>query len=259
MAYRLCEAGVSLRSAINNKYPNRDKSSDGWIGDAAHATRSSDHNPWVIKNAMGIVRAIDVDVDGVDMAFIMENLRILGANGDPRLAGGGYLIFNRRITNPDFKSWRVYTGSNPHTKHGHISFTLNLIGFDLIAPWPFLSGAQPSKPVPNKPRVKEIDLVQNFPIAPGKGDIRLICPTGINSAAVARSFVSAVVRGPQSGWWRVWFQDDRKGLADREGGLTFANGLSEREWYEAPDGTTQMNIQYDFPNGGDICIETVPK
>jgi hypothetical protein len=136
--YRLCEAGVSLRTEVNARWPGRDKSSDGWIGDAAHATRTSDHNPWVKKAPpanMGIVRAIDIDVDGVDMAWLMEHLRCMGAAGDPRLAGGGYLIFNERITNPDFKAWRRYTGSNKHTKHGHVSFTTNLDGFDLVRPW----------------------------------------------------------------------------------------------------------------------------
>ncbi len=140
MAWRNCAASLTLVAAVNAKWSGRDKGSDGTIGDAAHAARTSDHNPWVIVDGVGVVRARDIDVDGVDMAWLMEQLRLLGAAGDPRLAGGGYLIFNRRITRSDWSGWAVYKGSNPHDKHGHVSFSRNPAGFDSPAPWPFLGG-----------------------------------------------------------------------------------------------------------------------
>jgi hypothetical protein len=34
---------AALREEFNEIAPTRDKSSDGWIGDAAHADRVSDH------------------------------------------------------------------------------------------------------------------------------------------------------------------------------------------------------------------------
>lgn len=151
MNWRNAGAVVTLRNAVNAKWPNRDKASDGTIGDAAHATRSSDHNPWVIVDGVGVVRALDIDVDGINAAWYAEELRKLGAAGDPRLAGGGYVIYNRRITAPDFKSWRVYTGSNPHTMHVHVSFSRNRAGFDSTAPWAFLGAAVPRPPAPPKP------------------------------------------------------------------------------------------------------------
>jgi Putative peptidoglycan binding domain len=135
MGWRNCQASLSLVAEINLRWPGRDKSSDGTIGDAAHATRSSDHNPWVTVAGTGVVRARDVDVDGVDMAALMEHLRKLGAAGDPRLAGGGYLISNGRITAPDFRSWKAYTGVNKHDHHGHVSFSRTPAGFDSQAPW----------------------------------------------------------------------------------------------------------------------------
>jgi hypothetical protein len=57
--YRLCKAGQQLRLQVDDSYPDRDKSSDGWIGDTSHKARRSDHNP----DAKGIVRAIDIDRD----------------------------------------------------------------------------------------------------------------------------------------------------------------------------------------------------
>lgn len=157
MSWRLARALVALRADVNARWPNRDRKSDGTIGDAAHASRSSDHNPWVIIGGMGVVRALDIDVDGIDAGWLFEQLRQAGARGDRRLAGGGYLILNRRITAPDFSGWRVYTGSNPHTQHGHVSFSRNASGFDDPAPWTFLGAvARPPEapPAPPKPRLQ---------------------------------------------------------------------------------------------------------
>lgn len=135
MVWRNCNASIALVNEINAKYPNRDKASDGTIGDAAHATRDSDHNPWIVVDGQGVVRARDVDKDGIDAAWIVEELRKKGAAGDPRLVGGGYIIFNRRITSPDFRTWNVYNGTNPHDKHFHVSFSQNRAGFDNGGAW----------------------------------------------------------------------------------------------------------------------------
>lgn len=136
--WRMCVAGATLRAETNARWPRRDKASDGGIGDATHASRSSDHNPWIKKPpppSMGIVRATDTDVNGIDAAWFAEHIRKRGAAGDPRLINGGYVIFNRRITTPDWKGWKVYTGTNPHTSHVHVSFTRDLAEFDLSLPW----------------------------------------------------------------------------------------------------------------------------
>lgn len=143
MSWRNCNASMTFVAAINAKYPKRDKTSDGTIGDAAHASRESDHNPWVIVAGIGVVRARDVDKDGVDAPWIVEELRKLGQTGDRRLRNGGYVIFNRRITKPDFSGWSVYTGTNPHDHHFHVSFALDQEGFDSTAAWLFLDQAPP--------------------------------------------------------------------------------------------------------------------
>ncbi|MEU0514307.1 peptidoglycan-binding domain-containing protein [Amycolatopsis sp. NPDC006125] len=152
--WRLAYALVDLRTEVNTRWPNRDKTSDGTIGDAAHASRSSDHNPWVIdrEDGLGVVRALDIDVDGIDAGWLAEYLRQRGLTGhdgrtgDHRLIGGGYVIFNRRITKPDFSGWKVYTGSNPHTSHVHVSLTQSG-AYDDRAGWG-IAGGGPAAPVP---------------------------------------------------------------------------------------------------------------
>lgn len=142
MGWRNCRASLSLLDEVNARWPSRSKVSDGTIGDAEHATRSSDHNPWLVIGGQGIVRARDITAKGIDAAALCEYLRQRGQAGDNRLTDGGYLIFNRRITKPDFSGWKTYTGSNPHTSHMHVSFSQLPAGFDAVRPWG-ISGAAP--------------------------------------------------------------------------------------------------------------------
>jgi hypothetical protein len=116
----LSKSAETLRRQINAAFPDRDKRSDGWIGDERHRTTKSDHNPCL---STGAVRAIDVDSDLGGAAnnahYLANQLRILGKT-DKRLA---YVIFNKKIASPIlFWKWRPYRGY-PHTSHIHISFT----------------------------------------------------------------------------------------------------------------------------------------
>lgn len=60
MKPRLSKAAIQLREQFDDTYPDRDRRSDGWIGDTRHASRPSDHNP---DPKTGVVRAIDIDRD----------------------------------------------------------------------------------------------------------------------------------------------------------------------------------------------------
>ena len=117
---KLCKAGQQLREQIDDAFPDRDRTSDGWIGDAKHAARKSDHNPTV----EGIVRAIDIDADlrshASEACDLADQLRLL-ARSDKRIS---YLIFNGKIASwrGNYK-WRKYKGINPHKTHMHVSFT----------------------------------------------------------------------------------------------------------------------------------------
>lgn len=127
MAARLARSLESLRAQVNDCYPGRSKKSDGWIGDPAHAARTSDHNP----NKAGVVTALDITHDpsgGLDAGKLAEILR---ASGDPRIK---YIISNRRIANSG-KPWRKYTGSNPHTMHVHVSVVTSAKLYDDASDW----------------------------------------------------------------------------------------------------------------------------
>jgi hypothetical protein len=120
---KLSKAGQQLRLQVDDSYPDRDKSSDGWIGNLAHSFNRSDHNP----DSAGIVRAIDIDRDLSGkakpdlMPYLADQIRLCAKRGDKRIS---YVIFNGRIASSRMGwRWRKYSGINPHTKHCHISFT----------------------------------------------------------------------------------------------------------------------------------------
>jgi hypothetical protein len=119
---RLCKAGQQLRLQVDDTYPDRDRTSDGWIGDTRHSARPSDHNP----DEQGIVRAIDIDRDlsGKAKPDLMPDLADqirYAAKRDKRIA---YVIFNGKIASAkSLWRWRAYKGINPHTKHCHVSFS----------------------------------------------------------------------------------------------------------------------------------------
>lgn len=116
----LSPALETLLRQINELYPNREKQSDGTIGDAAHAARSSDHNP--DRSANGIVRALDVTANGVPVATLIRHII-----ADKRTR---YVISNGLIWQVVDPHWRKYTGTNKHDKHFHVSIR-NVQGYDM--------------------------------------------------------------------------------------------------------------------------------
>ncbi|XVV09472.1 hypothetical protein ACQP2X_32075 [Actinoplanes sp. CA-131856] len=122
---------VKLRSEFNTIAPNRDKTSDGSIGDSAHQATQSDHNDDEVGNVpirdadkIHEVHAIDVDVDlrepGLTMEAVVQFLlKRCRSGAEKRLR---YIIFNRRIWQQS-NGWKqqAYGGSNPHDHHAHFS------------------------------------------------------------------------------------------------------------------------------------------
>lgn len=131
-----------LLAQINEQAPNRSKASDGSIGDPAHASRNSDHNPEKTRDSSDgndpndQVDARDFTHDparNADMGEISEAIRI---SRDRRVQ---YVIFNGRIFSSYASggvpawTWRPYTGSDKHRGHMHVSVVD--APNDYTAPW----------------------------------------------------------------------------------------------------------------------------
>lgn len=121
----LSKSAAQLREQIDDSFPDRDRSSDGWIADARHMSAgNSDHIP---DASSGVVRAIDIDRDLSGkakpdvMPYLAEQIRVAAKSGEKRIA---YIIFDSRIASPKKSwAWRSYNGFNKHNHHCHISFT----------------------------------------------------------------------------------------------------------------------------------------
>ena len=153
-SWRLAKSLITLIDQVDAKFPIRDRSSDGSIGDARHQAEVSDHNP----DREGVVRALDITHDpahGVDTYMFAENLRL---GRDPRIK---YVISNRKICGDEgfakrsgvpAWTWTAYHGTNPHNMHVHISVNANDVLADDTRPWVFGDIGSPERP-----RLKEGD------------------------------------------------------------------------------------------------------
>lgn len=121
MGFYIAGSLEKLRAQLNALAPNRSKVSDGGIGDAAHSSRTSDHNPIA---GTGQVCARDFTHDpagGLDCHVLAV---ALVKSGDARIK---YIIWNRRIWTLNL-GWQPYGGDNPHTKHLHLSVRSGALG-----------------------------------------------------------------------------------------------------------------------------------
>jgi hypothetical protein len=137
-AWRIAKSLLRLREQVNARFPTRNKREDGAIGDAAHATRNSDHNPWVRDGSMGVVTAVDITHDahsGCTGEALAEAIR---GSRDPRVK---YIIWNWRICSSSRVggtaawAWRPYRGDSPHNKHIHISVKPAKTAYDDASDW----------------------------------------------------------------------------------------------------------------------------
>jgi len=123
MKLKLSKAAIQLREQIDDSFPDRERASDGWIGDTRHAARKSDHNP----DEQGWVRAIDVsaglfpDCKPDIMPDLVDQIRrACKAKSETRIS---YIIFDGFIYSAQYRFIkRKYKGANPHKKHAHFSF-----------------------------------------------------------------------------------------------------------------------------------------
>lgn len=136
--WRVARALLTLRDQINERFPDRSKISDGTIGDAAHASRASDHNPHIIDDGIGVVSAIDITHDPSSGCHAGEIVDALIRSQDRRIK---YIIYNREIISSyainGQEPWarRPYSGSNPHKKHFHLSVLADEVHYDNEDEW----------------------------------------------------------------------------------------------------------------------------
>lgn len=158
-SWTLAPALVVLGKELDKAWPNRDRTSDGTLGDAAHAARQSEHNPNRDPNddvPDGYVTARDIDTDGIPVNKVLNKLI-----GDSRV---WYVIHNRTIWSKTY-GWkaRAYTGADPHTGHIHVSLNQNKKSLDSKAAWGLITVTPPA---PKPPVVKYVELETN--VVPGK-------------------------------------------------------------------------------------------
>lgn len=134
-------AAIAVLKQATAFWPKRNKKSDGLLPSAAHLKQNSksDHNSGF---------AVDLTHDpvaGVDCKDIYKRLQ-----ADNRVK---YLIFNGKIWN-QVDGERVYTGTNKHNKHLHISIRPNC-GNDTANWFPWMGEVPKAKlgipkPLPKK-------------------------------------------------------------------------------------------------------------
>lgn len=115
-----------LFDEVNRAYPKRDHASDGWLGDASHAARPSDHNP-TFPRPPGWVHAADIDAtvsSGMGSGPVGDRVCAAAL----RIARGtlphpiNYIIYKGRIYSRTYGfRARTYNGANKHYSHVHIS------------------------------------------------------------------------------------------------------------------------------------------
>jgi hypothetical protein len=141
---KLVEGGVTLRDQLNARFPNRDKRSDGWIGDSAHSARTSDHNP----DKRGWVHAIDIDENfghgkwrnGRNAQALADQILAYARSGLPGADRVKYVVYENAIASGTYKAtwfkWRK--GNWGHEAHVHVSFTASAEKDGQLWPLPIL-------------------------------------------------------------------------------------------------------------------------
>lgn len=174
---KLCAGGVTLRDQINKRWASRDKASDGWIGDAAHAARDgwgtngrgSYHNP----DPNGIVHAIDVDEDffGKGKGGQKEAKRFAEQLADYCRQGkdGGriaHIVYEDQVASATANNWHFRGSNYGHTHHIHISFTNKADKDGSLFRLPIFEEGD-NKPTPPKPAPSN-----KIPVYPGRSKLQ---------------------------------------------------------------------------------------
>lgn len=128
MAWQVIGGLLTLIHDVRAQYGNM---TVGTIGDAAHRTEVSDHNPDANGNVCAADFMIGPEFSSFDAAQLVTEL-VTGH--DTRLH---YVIYNHRIyTSEHGFASQTYSGVDPHTNHVHVSVNHNAYStgeWDLMA------------------------------------------------------------------------------------------------------------------------------
>lgn len=162
--WKVAGALEQLRAQLDEHAPERDRGSDGAIGDAQHATRASDHNPWFQLAGQAYVTARDFTDDPSGGLDCRDLAVALTRGRDQRVK---YIIWDGQICSGGEArapwEWRNYRGPNPHTHHLHLSVVPDLRSLARI-PWllPGLTSAESAlRRGSSGPEVAELQRVLN--------------------------------------------------------------------------------------------------
>jgi peptidoglycan hydrolase-like protein with peptidoglycan-binding domain len=109
---------AGLRREVDTRWPGRDRSSDGAIGDTRHQGRTNSHNPvggtgGPAFGTRGAVHAIDITANGIDVSAVLS-----AVIGDPRV---WYVIHDGSIWSRTYGWARQSHRGDPHTTHIHVN------------------------------------------------------------------------------------------------------------------------------------------
>ena len=143
MTWKPVDAIPVLFAQINERWPSRDKRTDGVIGDYLHQARVSDHNP----DKKGWVHAMDIDKDlrgdPSDMDTFMDQLLEYARTKQPGSDRLKNIVYKDKVASGtyanEFWVWR-YDASLDHFDHGHISFTTGTEHDDSLFDIPIFMG-----------------------------------------------------------------------------------------------------------------------
>jgi hypothetical protein len=125
MSWKPVSGVTVMRDQINKRWENRDKRSDGILGDSAHQARISDHNP----DSQNYVHAVDIDEDlrgskndNIWLADQIIAYARMKRGGSGRLK---YVVYEDQIASGTYANhfWTWRGDHYGHEMHMHISFT----------------------------------------------------------------------------------------------------------------------------------------
>lgn len=169
---------------LNERFPKRDKASDGLWGNKAHQESVSSHNgdksgnaEWKDGDKKDEVRARDWDKDLKDPDATMEQV----VQEWVRLARAGklwwvrYIIFNKRIWHKrDGYKTRVYTGANKHDHHAHVNSDFTEKADEVTGTdWGLKNFRKPKPPAPKPPVTTPKPPVKPAPPKPAPRDVKV--------------------------------------------------------------------------------------